>query len=343
MKKKIMALILVAALAISAMSILAVQAAAGLEVTVDGSNVTFKVNAATADKDWIGVYKVGETYGPEKDGDGNATGNVTSILWWYPNSADTKTIAWPADKAKADATTSETSAKNRPADINEDFTLKPGKYYAVLLANDGYELVAGTEKVEFEIKEPTYTEETTEFQSSIDFINGESTGGNHGGQAFFVKGDFTFTDKTVVTGWLAVEAGISKYQYSTDGENWFDAAATIDARSDLAGAGIPYEGGHSTAGFVDLTATPTGDYDTLYFRAITKDNKVVNFLAFTTGAADSVTPPSIGSTVPSEPTNPEDPSKPDVPSTGDSTSFIVIVAMGAVLATVVLKKKRTEA
>ena len=60
MKKKIMALVLAAALAISAMSMLAVQAA-GIEVTVDGAEFTVTVSGETDELDWVGIYKEGAT------------------------------------------------------------------------------------------------------------------------------------------------------------------------------------------------------------------------------------------------------------------------------------------
>lgn len=341
MKKKIMALVLVVALAVSAMSILAVQAV-GLEVEVDGSNIKVTVSGTTSAADWVGIYKEGEQYG-------EGEGTITSLLWWYITE-DTQTINWPADKAIADASIGETgnASGNRPEELNEDQTLKPGKYYAIVLGGaDYYTPVAGFDMVEFEIKEesgstepdPAYTEETA-FSSSIDFINTVATGGGHGGTEFFVKEGFTFEDATQMNGWLAVEAGISKYQYSTDGKVWKNVDATISARSDLAGAGIAYEGGHSTAGF-DLTVSGTKDCTTLYIRAITKDNKVVNFFAFTTGAAADVAAPEIG-TVDNGGSNDNNNNNENNTNTGDTSYLVVVIAMAAVLATVVLKKKRVE-
>lgn len=145
MKKKIMALILVVALAVSAMSILAVQAANGIEVVADGSKFTVKITGTTtSDKDWVGIYKEGETTDPNN-------GGATSLIWWYIGET-TKTVNWPADKEIADATNGTNSTTNRTAELNEDFTLKPGKYYAIVLANDGYAELDGFEKVAFEIK-----------------------------------------------------------------------------------------------------------------------------------------------------------------------------------------------
>ncbi len=343
MKKKLMALVLVAVMAISAMSIFTVQAANSLDVTVDGSNVKFTVTGEYGSTDWVGVYCEGEKYG-------SGDGTVTSVIWWYLNK-DSESLVWPADVDTAKAANDAIDPQYGPINRREmfvsedDFSLKPGKYYAAVFANGGYELVEGYEIVNFEVKatdssdnnkpDAVYTEEETEFQTSIDLINDVLTGGGHGGTQFYVKGDFTFEDKTSVNGWVATEAGIAKYQSSTDGKTWKDCAAEITARADLAGANIPYENGHSTAGFV-ATVEGTKDCTTLYFRAITKDNKVVNFFALTTGDAADVAAPEIG-TVTGTP-KPVDPAP-----TGDVSYLVVAVAMAALIATVVLKKKRAEA
>lgn len=343
MKKKMLALVVAVALAVSAMSMLAVQAANGLDVEVNGSNITVKVTGTTGDKDWVGIYKEGETVDPDKDG-------AISLVWYYVTDT-TKTINWPADKAVADATCDGASAKNRPDELNTDSSLKPGKYYAIVLANGGYEQVSGIDKVAFEIKSNeltgNYTEETTEFQSNIDSVNGTTLSGI-GGLQFVVKGGFTFTDTTNMTGWLAVDAGIAGYQYSTDGETWKNAQYSITGREDVTKAGIPHQSGHDTCGF-DITVSGTKDVETLYIRAITKDNKVVNFFALTTGDAASVTAPSIGTSDPVTPstpdTKPNDKPNQDTPntSTGDVSYLVAVIAVAAIAATIVLKKKRTEA
>ena len=290
MKKKIMALVLVAALAISAMSMLAVQAA-GIEVTVDGAEFTVTVSGETDELDWVGIYKEGEQYG-------EGEGTVTSLIWWYINDT-TKTVNWPEDKAAADTSIGEggNSAGNRVAELNPNSMLKPGKYYAVVLDNGGYEPVAGIDPFEFEITADStvdttvYTEEA-DFQMSIDSIGGSAPANAPlGGTEFAVQGDYTFGQDTGISGWVAAENGIEKYQYSTDGETWRDVTScTISARDDVTAAGMPYESGHSTAGF-DITIAGTADMETLYIRAITKDSKVVNFFALTTGSAEDVTAP----------------------------------------------------
>lgn len=291
MKKKIMALVLVAALAISAMSMLAVQAA-GIEVTVDGAEFTVTVSGETDELDWVGIYKEGEQYG-------EGEGTVTSLIWWYINDT-TKTVNWPEDKAAADTSIGEggNSAGNRVAELNPNSMLKPGKYYAVVVHNGGYEPGSPASiPFEFEITADStvdttvYTEEA-DFQMSIDSIGGSAPANAPlGGTEFAVQGDYTFGQDTGISGWVAAENGIEKYQYSTDGETWRDVTScTISARDDVTAAGMPYESGHSTAGF-DITIAGTADMETLYIRAITKDSKVVNFFALTTGSAEDVTAP----------------------------------------------------
>lgn len=310
MKKKIMALVLVAALAISAMSMLAVQAA-GIEVTVDGAEFTVTVSGETDELDWVGIYKEGEQYG---EGEG---GN---------------------------------SAGNRVAELNPNSMLKPGKYYAVVLDNGGYEPVAGIDPFEFEITADStvdttvYTEEA-DFQMSIDSIGGSAPANAPlGGTEFAVQGDYTFGQDTGISGWVAAENGIEKYQYSTDGETWRDVTScTISARDDVTAAGMPYESGHSTAGF-DITIAGTADMETLYIRAITKDSKVVNFFALTTGSAEDVTAPVLdteGGNDNNDDNNNNNNNNDNEQNTdtGDASYLAVVVAMAAVLATVVLKKK----
>ena len=65
-----------------------------------------------------------------------------------------------------------------------------------------------------------------------------------------------------------------------------NAQYNITGREDVTKAGIPHQSGHDTCGF-DITVSGTKDVETLYIRAITKDNKVVNFFALTTGDAAS--------------------------------------------------------
>ena len=106
---------------------------------------------------------------------------------------------------------------------------------------------------------------------------------------------------------------------------------------------MPYESGHSTAGF-DITIAGTADMETLYIRAITKDSKVVNFFALTTGSAEDVTAPVLdteGGNDNNDDNNNNNNNNDNEQNTdtGDASYLAVVVAMAAVLATVVLKQK----
>ena len=80
-----------------------------------------------------------------------------------------------------------------------------------------------------------------------------------------------------VAGWLATDEGISAYQYlwlpagGGSGEWVTLTDAKISPRPDLAGAGVPYVSGHSTAGF-SFSITPPADtadgYYDVYIRAL---------------------------------------------------------------------------
>ncbi len=150
MKKKMMAFVLVIAIAISAMSIFAVQAANSLDVQVDGSKVKFTVTGEYGSTDWVGVYCEGDQYG-------SGDGTVVSVIWWYLNK-DSESLVWPTDVDTAIAANNAIDPQYGPINRREmfvsedDFSLKPGKYYAAVFANGGYELVEGYDIVEFEVK-----------------------------------------------------------------------------------------------------------------------------------------------------------------------------------------------
>ncbi len=190
MKKKVMALILTVALAVSVMSVFTVQAA-GLTVEVkDGGHITVKVDGETSANDWVGIYKEGEQYG-------EGEGTVTSLVWWYIDDT-TKTVNWPEDRAAANTAAGKNieAAGNRPTELNEDLSLAPGKYYAVVLGGeDAYTPVSGFDVAEFEIKAPG--EDNPDSGNTGDTGNTGSTGntGNTGN-----TGDTGNTGNTGSTG-----------------------------------------------------------------------------------------------------------------------------------------------
>ncbi|MBO5077514.1 MAG: PT domain-containing protein [Clostridia bacterium] len=107
-----------------------------LTVEVADGELTIEVNGDFGDTDWIGIYPAAQdTY-------------QISTVWWYVGN-DGGTWVFPDDAAVA--------SRNREGVFN-GFELVPGEYFAIVLANDGYEPFDGMEPVYFEIgdePEPT--------------------------------------------------------------------------------------------------------------------------------------------------------------------------------------------
>ena len=169
MKRRIVAFVTVLAMMCSMLGFSAIANAAGtFAVQVkSGNQLTVTITGDFGAKDWVGIYRKGETTDP-------TSGGKTSLLWWYINDA-TKTLNWPADKAKADATNNNAAAANRAAEINSDYTLQDGDYYAVILENDSYTPKAGYDKFEFSVKQ------TNKFFISFDPIEGAPYSAPFGG------------------------------------------------------------------------------------------------------------------------------------------------------------------
>lgn len=98
-------------------------------------------------------------------------------------------------------------------------------------------------------------EEIYEFDTSFDFfeIDGKTItlGPGHGGPQVYTydKEPIVIEEFLGLGGWCAVEDGVSKYQYSVNGEEFVDIDVELVKRPDLANAGIAYQSGHDTAGF----------------------------------------------------------------------------------------------
>ncbi len=118
------------------------------------------------------------------------------------------------------------------------------------------------------------------YQFSIDKITDGSPFG--GSSTIHIYSDYVFPADGIMTmeGWVATDEGIDHYEYAwiTDyhySPVWQRASGEkITARGDLSASGIPYPGGHSTAGFsfdiLPLDGMADGYYD-LYVRAVTGD------------------------------------------------------------------------
>ncbi|MBP5779985.1 MAG: discoidin domain-containing protein [Clostridia bacterium] len=108
----------------------------------DAGKLVVTVTGTFGEKDWIGVYAEGNTPG----------GDAGSLVWWYVG-ANGGTFEVPFDGM---------AENDRDALLNDDGTVKEGKFVVFLLANDGYELVAGTEGVTVEVEAQPVTEPVTE-------------------------------------------------------------------------------------------------------------------------------------------------------------------------------------
>ncbi len=113
-----------------------------------------------------------------------------------------------------------------------------------------------------------------------------------GGQALAVirNAELEENEALSLSGWVATDAGIASYQYRWHAANgaaldeWRPVEdAVIGRRDDLIKAGVPYESGHSTAGFTVTIPPPNGataGYYNIYLRAIDKNGAPCDLLAF---------------------------------------------------------------
>ena len=121
------------------------EAPAQAEVTAvvnDEGKLVVTVTGEFGDKDWIGIYAEGNTPG----------GSVGSLVWWYVG-ANGGTFEVPFEGM---------GENDRAALLNDDGTVKAGKFVVYLLANDGYDVVEGTEGIEVTVEEQAETQPTTE-------------------------------------------------------------------------------------------------------------------------------------------------------------------------------------
>ncbi len=103
-----------------------------LEAEISDGKIVINVTGKFGEKDWIGVYKSGET-----------PGDTASILYFYVD-AEGGTYTLPVDG----------QVVNRPDELfDAEGNLIAGDYVVYLFANDGYELVNGTEGVELTVEE----------------------------------------------------------------------------------------------------------------------------------------------------------------------------------------------
>ena len=106
-----------------------------LTIEIKDGELIVTIDGDFGPTDWIGFY-------PE-DHDGYRD----STIWWYIGGGD-YTWSLPDEEYIVQ--------RNRDGVFNED-GLIPGKYYAILLANDGYEPIDDMDPIYFEIKDPSET------------------------------------------------------------------------------------------------------------------------------------------------------------------------------------------
>ncbi len=106
-----------------------------LTIEIKDGELIVTIDGDFGPTDWIGFY-------PE-----DHEGYNDSTIWWYIGGGD-YTWSLPDEEYIVQ--------RNTEGVFNED-GLIPGKYFAILLANDGYEPIDDMEPIYFEIKDPSET------------------------------------------------------------------------------------------------------------------------------------------------------------------------------------------
>ena len=168
-----------------------------------GESIYVTVNPdayAASEKDWVGLYKKGEQQDPDN-------GGAFSIYWYYISELGNQV---------------DINGRTNPAVRNEngrDSEFVPGEYSVVLLANDGYSVIASVDititEEEIDLSGNTYGLE----------VNGEAV--EDGGNLTFTMGDEIVlrpvVDGMVGSGWMGVYiAGYSRdHDFSTTPSDWY--------------------------------------------------------------------------------------------------------------------------
>jgi hypothetical protein len=96
-----------------------------INVTRLDGGFSVEVTGEFGDKDWVGIYKAGESYG-------TGAGNVPSLVWWYVSEIQGP-LSFPEDASRV--------RQNRLDEFVADGDVIPGDYVIYVLSNDGYELL----------------------------------------------------------------------------------------------------------------------------------------------------------------------------------------------------------
>ncbi len=118
-----------------------------LEVSVLDGKMIIDADGDFGDKDWIGIYKQGESPDPNN-------GGVGSIVWWYINEfPDTVTIPDDVDSL---------TKNERFGEFIVDGKIVPGAYSVIAMENDGYNMIGELEPVTVNI-------ESSEAENAVDY------------------------------------------------------------------------------------------------------------------------------------------------------------------------------
>jgi len=197
-----------------------------------------------------------------------------------------------------------------------------------------------------EIPDPPISAIRTSIDFSIVDAGGQDLTGGAGGDAttYTFPGSFAIEHSIAFGGWAATPNGVAKYQYSIDGENFYDITdATISARPDLAGQ--PHEGGHSTAGFVvtiPVTAFNDGQ-NNLTIRLIDTQDGYFDIIKATVNADNPAGAQIPGGDSDDDQNNNNNNNNNDNVGTNDSVAvvFVMMVAVVAMAAVVIKRRKET--
>ena len=137
--KRIITLLLCAAMLLS-LGMISSSAEFEMGVGITDEGFIVEVSGEFGEKDWIGLYKVGEQYG-------TGDGCVASIIWWYVNEISGD-LSFPEDVSKV--------YQNRLGDLVQDGEIVPGEYVLYCFVDDGYELLNEYAYCQFDIHEQDY-------------------------------------------------------------------------------------------------------------------------------------------------------------------------------------------
>lgn len=126
-----------------------------LKVSTEPGKMTVTLEGQFGEKDWVGIYKAGETYDPDN-------GGIASLVWWYVGENGCE-VELPA---------TEGVSFNRYEEFILDGNIIPAEYEVVVFANDGYLPLEGCPGKYVTVKSSVIEDEDVEkAPSDILFLN----------------------------------------------------------------------------------------------------------------------------------------------------------------------------